>query len=284
SPPAALPAAPVAHEVAPAPDPGPALAATPPAPTPATPPAPAAPPFKPRQGSAAELLRQAPLDTLGVVELAERFAMALADRRARETAAAAAANTAPVAPQAAPGPVIFGAADSGTSPPRPFDMPGAESPRQVPRGPIEWLNGSEPIDRTPAPVPAHSPVPHHAHSHADHEPEEGHLRSLDEGGWALPELDDEPDCAEPADDDFAEFHAPPAMEDSAAPGEPAEQAFSSLLAMKPAARAAALSPQLPSAPNGAAGGFARAAGASPEATEDALRKALATLQRMSGAA
>lgn len=244
------PAEPVAISIMPQPELAPQPASEP-GPSPE---APAAPLFRPRHGSAAEVLRQAPLDTLGVVELVERFALALADRRAREAAAAAREPEAAAPRMHAP--LVNGAAnDHQNGRARPFDLPAASpapsSPVTLP-GSVDWLNGSHP---DPSPLALAE------------EADEGHLRSLEEGGWALPELDDEPEEAESAETDLPEFSAGPDDEASPDSGEPA---FSSLLAMKPAARAAEA--------------VARPAGATPEATEEALRKALATLQRMSGAA
>lgn len=306
-------AAPAASEPAPArvnpatpTDPLPAVAAAPPAaavaeapaaaPQPAAPepvPArPAAPAFRPRQGTAADVLRQAPLDTLGVVELVERFALALAERRVREAAPAQAQGPAARPEPAEPHPeaavIAVSAGLNGHAnghlngfapapvPARPFDMPAATS-AALPHGTVEWLSGAERAVAASAAQPLAPPAADPAD--LDDEPEDGHRRSLAEGGWALPDLDDEPIEAEQpeaafdeAGPDYADDHLP----GLAAAPEPGEQAFSSLLAIKPAAR------QAGAAPNGE--GIARPAGASPETTEEALRKALATLQRMSGAA
>ena len=219
-------------------------------------------PFRRREGSAAEVLRQAPLDTLGVVELVERFALALDERRLREAASG------PV-PTEAPALTIGVPAATTEAAVRPFDMPVAPPALIFPANSNDWLNGALP------PATQFEPETNPGAADFEDEREAGHLRGLDEGGWALPELDDEPD----------EALAPDAPLDKAAEADPAavasdtadELAFSSLLAMKPAARpAAALQLDREDDP--------RPAGARPEATEEALRKALAALQRMSGAA
>ena len=204
----------------------PALAPAPerrPAPPPALAPLPLAA-SAPVEGSAARRLREAPLATLGVVELVERFALALDARRARIAAnAAPAASVADGTALTEPAPGAAGqVAAELHEPVRPFDIPAVLRTRGVDRA------------------------------------------AGDESGAGLP-----------------------------------EDEFSSLLDMKPSIR-----PPIPLADehraesihpvvvfpgrgmNGIADLCAPAAplGTSPAATEHALREALATLQRMSGAA
>lgn len=85
---------------------------------PAPKPAPAAMDIRPRiQGSAAERIASAPLDDLSHVELLERLALAIERRRAALRAAAEAAATAPARREDAPAPVP--AAEAEPAPPLP---------------------------------------------------------------------------------------------------------------------------------------------------------------------
>lgn len=228
----------------------PVAAAIPPesAPAPAPAPAPAAP-TGPRFRSAAELggeaamrLCAAPLESLGVVQLVERFALAVAVRRlrdaARSTGEALLARPAfrPAPPFAEPGEPR--PAPSG----RPFDMPG-----------------------DPAAELAR---------------------------WSLPEPESD------------------AAEDDRLPASPGDSSYSSLLDMRPATRAPAPLAEFVRVEDQGEGGYGEAGPqpvvvfpgqavpappivthlpgiegpASPVQTEQALREALAALQRMSGAA
>lgn len=233
-----------------------------------------------RAGSAADLLKAAPLASLGVVELVERFAIALAARTAGERLAqrqpAAVANGTVNASFLGrtqldlPGePILFhsdprpdedpfespaAAVASGNG--RPFDMPAAfRSPLQD--GSIDWFTGSVP----PAPP----------------EPGKGESLSASQSpgapGWDLPDPDDDdPDGSDGrADDGYS----------SSEPGD----GFSSLLAMKPTQRTAAIDPLDPTAPLDPP---IRLRGPLPSAddavSEADLRAALLTLQRMNGTA
>jgi hypothetical protein len=236
----------------------PVAAGIPPESAPAPAPAPAsAAPTGPRFRSAAELggeaamrLCAAPLESLGVVQLVERFALAVAARRlrdaARSTGEALLARPAfpPAPPFAEPGEPR--PAPSG----RPFDMPGD---------------------------PAGGPVPDPAAELAR---------------WSLPEPE-----SDPADDDRL-------------PASPGDSSYSSLLDMRPATRAPAPLAEFVRVEDQGEGGYGEAGPqpvvvfpgqavpappivthlpgiegpASPVQTEQALREALAALQRMSGAA
>lgn len=187
----------------------------------------------PLDGNAARRLCEAPLDSLGVVELVERFALALAARRARPAAALAAAATHDLA--------------------RPFDLP------------AELLTSGLTLGSTDLPGPAPAPLPP-AFSTVDSAVE-------DWGG-----------------------------DDADLP----EDEFSSLLDMKPSVRTTiAVAAEHPAAlpgdiagtqpvvifPGQALGGPGNLApqvrttpATGAVATEQALREALTTLQRMSGAA
>lgn len=194
--------------------PQPASPALPKAPVkaPAAPPALAPLPLAasaPLDGNAAKRLREAPLEALGVVELVERFALALEGRRSAASGTDGAASAAD-APSAS----------------RQFDMPPAlRTPGLGPVGPD---------DRSGYPF-AKSPL-------------------------AAPE---EPDETELAGD-----------------------GFSSLLDLKPSIRTVAADPAAMSRPQPVTAPHipSPAFGNSPAETEQALREALAALQRMSGAA
>jgi len=253
-------------------------------------------------GRAGHRLRTAPLESLGMTELVERFALALADRKIRqERRSAAPALQRPEAAVSAPLPATPEAAASA-------------SPVAVP------------LSRTPAPFADDS-----------HRPEGGDLQfsGLDARPFAMPPSLREPGLGNIEWFDEAEEEAtldsllPPKRlaphdplewtasaesspaqdpdEEDAAPADPEDEApFSSLLDMKPSARppaalppfvrveetessdiaepvvvfpgqvaaAVAVPARLPGAPFGA----------TPVETEAALREALAALQKMSGAA
>lgn len=262
--------APIASAIAPAepispgaPDPAFAAAGQP-APEPATPRR-----LVPRAGTAEQVLRDAPLETLGVVELVERFALALAARRSREdhgadlpvatgapsgpaepalpSAAAETPVAAPQAPFAYPNPASPGAG-------RPFDIPAMLRP-PLAVGAVEWFDP----DQVEAELPPRRLV-------AVPEPATAALHAV----TAAPTADElgEDDLGE--DDEADPLGAGPERPDR----------FSSLLDMKPPIRAP--QPDLAVMPGRLAG--ADMACESPAETEDALRHALAALQRMSGAA
>ncbi|MBC2670237.1 hypothetical protein ACFOON_03950 [Novosphingobium piscinae] len=215
----------------------------------------------PRAGTAAQVLRAAPLEALGVVELVERFALALADRRDREVAAMPESP----APAAAPDTMAEGAmlaaaaAMPATEPPpatvapfadphpvelprgRPFDMPAMLRPGR-PGGQIEWFDSAEEPDQVPAPASPLAP------------------RGLSLAATA------------PASTPAEPVAQPEGAVDRGGRAAEREDRFASLLDIKPSSRPAE--------------GLAAAApaGSPAEVTEDALRHALAALQRMSGAA
>ena len=260
----------------------------------------------PRAGSAEQLLREARLESLGVVELVERFAMALAARSAHEAAQPMSAAGSAVAPQrneepiesmqapqhaapapqhAAPAPlpravIARAPAPEAASPPpfaapaqpapaRPFDVPSMlRSP--LPGGNVEWFEdgAAEDYSLTSLLPPRMAPaLTDAAPLHAD--PALAATNASDFG--------DGPDlvvgCGSHDDDEDAMDGAIGSAID------PSVDRFSSLLDMKPSTRprpaeVAPIPVRLPGAslPN------------EPDVTEDALRSALAALQRMSGAA
>ncbi len=285
-----------------------------PAPTPAPEPilsAPAVqpPPLTARSGQA---LRAARLDTLGVADLANRFALALESRRSAPSPAPLAPAPAATQPLPQPAPLPFADDDLLNPEPeggRPFDMPAAM--RQPGLGHVEWFGDEEygdDEDEALAAETLESLLPPKRPAAADP------LRALAFGSlaestalppdiaaeaarWALPEPDDEIDedalLDEPDDDPLAPTAA--------------DEPFSSLLDMKPSPRnlvpplapfvrvedepagnvaepvvtfpgqavpAPPIPARLPGTPFGA----------TPVETEAALRDALAALQKMSGAA
>ena len=258
---------------------------------------PAANRLVPRAGTAAQVLRTAPLHSLGVVELVERFALALAARQERDAAvgelrrphvsfdtelepATSALAVAPLPaewPQAPadPLPQPEAAMPSLARPPfgdpsppavaaaRPFDMP-AMLRSTLPSHDGAWADSDdgEPLDlglppRSLAQVTAPAgPAP----------------QPFAPLGLTSDETTDE-DATDGYDDTATD--SPDAADLAARQPE----RFSSLLDMKPLVRPAATESDTP--PVRLTGGPAIAEQA---ITEDALRSALAALQRMSGAA
>lgn len=288
--------------------------AAPEAPAPIRAEAPAAPPQKAAfaGNEAARRLRETPLENLGVAELVERFALALAARRAAQSEPAADIPAPAPAPAiATPDPEPFPPAIAVTSPlfaaeeglvpdesaeTRPFDMPAALR-HGGGLGDIEWFGDEDDAESDAhAEATLESLLPPKRPAAADP------LRTLASGegfdadealDWALPEPDDEVDEA--------------ALLDDGAEDDAAEAPFSSLLDMKPSPRV----PAPPAAPfvrveDAPAGDLPEPVvtfpgqavppppiparlpgapfGATPVQTEAALRDALAALQKMSGAA
>ena len=218
----------------------------------------------PRAGTAEQVLRDAPLETLGVVELMERFALALAARRSREDHGAdlPAATAAPtrqaepaLPPAAAEAPVATREAPFAHPNPaspgagRPFDIPAMLRP-PLAVGAVEWFDP----DQVEAELPPRRLV-------AVPEPAPAKLHAV---------------TAAPAADDLDEDDAADSLDE----GPERPDGFSSLLDMKPPIRAP--QPDVAGMPGRLAG--PDMAPARPGETEDALRHALAALQRMSGAA
>ena len=252
--------------------------------------------------TAAERLRAAPLGNLGIAELIERFALALAARRERQPRPAAQIELSPppapeillAAPSPAPeaiavrpaAPFIDDAAPAGLTGPnftepdsRPFAMP--PSLRQPGLGNIEWFDEAEEEATLESLLPPKRPL--------TNDP----LRI--DAAAVLPEIDHEGNEAGP-DADVAEIAGEPADDDGAP--------FSSLLDMKPSARQPAALGTFVRIEDGEAADMAQPVvvfpgqmvpppavparlpgapfGASPVATEAALREALSALQKMSG--
>jgi hypothetical protein len=267
--------------------------------------------------AAAETLRAAPVESLGLAQLVDRFALALAARRARALAppapqpahipppadpaptissepvtpapplpqvAVAQAVPPPFAPPATPALLATPNPDANESEgPRPFDMP--PSMREPGLGNIDWFDDVEeeetlrfllPPKRPSGRDPFAANPPAGDGGDADTQPD----APADAERWALPDAED------PVDEE-------------ALPEEVDESPFSSLLAINAGAfvrvdedqaeadvaepvvvfpgQATAPQPilaRLPGTPFGA----------SPVQTEEALREALAALQKMSGAA
>ncbi|MBC2652726.1 hypothetical protein [Novosphingobium aerophilum] len=259
----------------------------------------------PRAGNAAQILREAPLESLGVVELVERFALALAARADRDAARAeaqaeptpataravepaanpfAAPRVAPApAPTAspAPRPALIRAPAPELAAPPPFAAPAQSAPAKSAPG--------RPFD---VPEMLRSPLPGGNVEWFDDEDEADHaLASL-----LPPRLSDERSGFPAATADvtahdhgheagFGEFgSADGPFEDDAEDDEAPGDRFSSLLSMKPSIRPRPAEDA--PAPVRLAGGGQLADGqpGDPAVTEEALRNALAALQRMSGAA
>jgi hypothetical protein len=214
----------------------------------------------------ADELRAAPLDSLAVPQLVERFALALAARRGRSPRVAEVSEPVQEAPPFAPPPTpaVLAAVPGDSAAPegtRPFDMPA--SMRSPGMGNIDWFDTDE------------------------DEEEEAVLQSLH-----LPGQRQEPELASALDEGAADEQAIPHVPD--------EDSYSSLLAMKPHA------PQFVRVDEDAAADIAEPVvifpgqaqpappivarlpgggqGSAPVPTEAALREALAALQKMSGAA
>ena len=247
----------------------------------------------PAGGTAAQRLRSAPLESLGVVELVERFAIALATRQSAaspeptDEPAAVATTASPAAePWPAPDAAANGAAAPFGSPhpqpqdfSRPFDMPA------MLRSPLAGRFGEddEPDD---ADAPADFSLPPRtldgsaiALRDLAPEPEAPHEPDAEPAGLApaaaLEEMADGLDDAV-ADEEFAD--------DTAAPNSPQADRFSSLLAMKPSVRTPSTAPASPLAGADPARLDGTAAPLEPAVSDASLRDALAALQRMSGAA
>ncbi|WP_298198991.1 hypothetical protein [Novosphingobium sp.] len=240
----------------------------------------------PRAGNAAQILREAPLESLGVVELVERFALALAARADRDAARAEA--------QAEPAPAMARPVEPAVNPfaaPRPALI---RAPAPEPAAPPPFAAPAQPAPGRPFDVPEmlRSPLPGGNVEWFDDEDETDHaLASL-----LPPRLSDERPGFPAATADgtahdhghgsgfgvFGSAHGP--FEDDAEDDEAPGDRFSSLLSMKPSIRPRSVEDA--PAPVRLAGGGQLADGqpGDPAVTEEALRNALAALQRMSGAA
>lgn len=252
--------------------------------------------------TAAERLRAAPLGNLGIAELIERFALALAARRESQPRLAPQIELSPppvpeillAAPIPGPeaiavrpaAPFIDDAAPAGLTGPnftkpdsRPFAMP--PSLRQPGLGNIEWFDEAEEEATLESLLPPKRPLANDP------------LRI--DAAAVLPEIDHEGNEAGP-EADVAEIGGEPTDDDGAP--------FSSLLDMKPSVRQPAALGTFVRIEDGEAADMAQPVvvfpgqtvpppavparlpgapfGASPVATEAALREALSALQKMSG--
>jgi hypothetical protein len=271
---------------------------------------------------AAALLRAAALDELGVPQLVERLALALSARRSAAPAPATTAATAPTvapAPEPVIAPVIVPAPEAVVAPvlpvappaalleqappfappatpevlsaaasapeaegtTRPFDMP--PSMREPGLGNIDWFDDFEDEDPLESLLPPKRPTgrdPFAAPIASEAGADESPADILAEARrWALPEAEepvDEDDLPEEADDGpySSLLNITPSfvrIEEEADDGDVAEPV---VIFPGQAAAPQPIPARLPGAPFGA----------NPAQTEDALREALAALQKMSGAA
>ncbi|MDE2619826.1 MAG: hypothetical protein KGL54_06655 [Sphingomonadales bacterium] len=207
----------------------------------------------PRAGTAEQVLRDAPLETLGVVELVERFALALAARRSREDHAA----DLPTATAAPAGP-----ADPG------LPSAAAEAPAAAAHAPFAHPNPASPGAGRPFDIPAMLRPPLAVGAVEWFDPDQVEAELPPRRLVAVPEPATPADLGE--DDEADTLDEGPERPDR----------FSSLLDMKPPIRAP--QPDVAVMP-GRLTGQDMACEHQGE-TEDALRHALAALQRMSGAA
>jgi hypothetical protein len=232
--------------------------------------------MRPRaRGSAAERIANAPLDDLSPVELLERLALTIERRRAALRAAAEAAATAAAAPEPAPAP------QEDTA--RPFSLSEAEPAPPLPAAlrPVDLDSDAHQDEPLPGYVPPRhiglnaTPVEPHIPAPSEMTDEDDVL--LAEGYSSLRNLS-RPAIASPAPKRPFASSPMPRFDNPAAAGE-VRSVFPFPAQSDPAAPDMTEAPSSPTNPSRAFDAPAHAKDADAE-----LRAALATLQRMSGAA